>query len=421
MRHSKLVLFLVVLFTCVVFYTGTKILKPRFKSPRLSVIGFVDMADGLGRQSVELMDALHKEIDVSFLPTRKKNIYNDVPKSIQNIIKKTKRPLGKIVIYEDTFYPTSYIYFSRKFKNSPKDQIRFAYSMLESTAIPVRWAHLLNHFFDAVLVPDPFLVDVYKSSGVSIPIFVLPLGLNLEDFAKKPLKAKKNTPFTFANFGTCILRKNQEDLIEAFYRAFGNKEDVRLWINCKIKEGALYEKLQNKIKKLNVTNILLTNECFSKEEYLKNYEKIDCLVSTSRAEGFSIQPREAMALGIPCIVSDNTAQSTLCKTNLVKAVPSIQREPAFYEFFKDVCGDRFIPDLEKTKEALLDVYTHYDSYLEKSEEMRAFALTSDYQNLHDLYKMLVVPKKLLLGKENSISAECLITDSPTLYKKYENL
>ena len=420
MKPSKFTLYILLLIVCVFSYAGIKFYKKKIAPPYLSVVGFIDMSDGLGRQSVELIDALKDEVEVGFKPTRK-SIMKDVPEGVCQHLASAKTKLGKIVIYEDVLYPISHVYFSKKFKKSPKDQIKMAYTMVESSEIPKRWVHTLNHHFDAALVPDPFLVKVYQDSGVTIPIFVLPLGLNLETFAKKPIKKKAHTPFTFAHFGTCIARKNQEDLIKAFNQAFGDSKDVRLWINSKYTVDGLFEKLEKQVKALGCHNIILTKHCFSKEEYVENFDQIDCYVNTTKSEGFSIQPREAMTLGIPCIVSDNTAQSTICKSQLVQSVPTSHEEPAYYEFLHDISGVRYVPDLSETTNALKNVYENYDSFLQKSSLMKDWAMQYHYPNLHIFYKTLVKPQKIVLGNQNSIKKGVLTTTSETLYKKYKKI
>jgi glycosyltransferase involved in cell wall biosynthesis len=343
----------------------------------------------------------------------------DVPLAVQAIMGKKNQALGKVVVYEDIIYSFSHNFFHKHFDLSQKDQIRFAYSMVESSEVQKRWVYNLNHYFDAVLVPDPFLVDVYKNSGVTIPVFSLPLGLNLKKFLEKPLKNQAHTPFVFANFSACILRKNQHVLIDAFHQAFGNNPAVRLWINCRVSEGNLFQDLQDKVSSLGVSNIVLSNNCYNNTEYLQNFDKIDCYVSLSKAEGFSIQPREAMALGIPCIVSDNTAQTTICKSGCVKTLSCPIKEPAYYEIFKDVFGFYYNVELQEVSKALKEVYEEYDRHLQFSESARVWVSQYDYAALHPLYKSLIKPQLVVMGDEDRIECNRLITTSSTLYEKYQ--
>jgi len=388
--------------------------------PHLTVVGFACMSDGIGRQSVEIIDAMKDFVSVGFYPTQK-SLMTDVPEGVQKIMHKKKMQLGKVVLYEDIFYSFSHVFFQKRFKHAPADQIRIAYSMFESSQIPQQWVHNLNLYFDAVVVPDSYHIDVYQNSGVTIPIFVIPLGLNLQPFLQAPLKKSFHTPFVFANFSTCILRKNHRELIKAFHAAFGDSPEVALWINSRYTEDHLFEALQEEIASLGVHNILLTNQCPDKAQYLENFQKIDCYVSISQSEGFSIQPREAMALGIPCIVSDNTAQSTICKSNLVTSIPCPHKEPAYYELFQEVFGYRYNIDFTSCVDAMCLVYHNKEKYLSQGAAMRSWASYYDYAQLQGMYKTLIKPTKIALGDRNSIDGDTLTTNSAKLYKKYKAL
>jgi glycosyltransferase involved in cell wall biosynthesis len=376
------------------------------------------MSDGIGRQSIEIMETMSKRVSVGFHPSRN-SIMLDVPESVRTIMDKKQSRLGKVVLYEDIFYPFSHEFFTKKFRKAQKNQVRLAYSMFESTKIPQSWVYNLNRHFDAVIVPDSYLVDTYKSSGVTIPVFVLPLGLNIQNYLQAPLKTKAHSPFVFANFSTCISRKNHRKLIHAFYAAFGNNPQVLLKINSKYTEEGLLEQLHKEIEELNVHNILLTNNRYDNLEYFNNFQEVDCYVSISQSEGFSIQPREAMALGIPCILSDNTAQSTICTSNLVESVPCPIQELAYYEQFQEIFGIRYDIDFEACVAALQKVYRDYPAYLTHSAEMRQWAAQYDYQSLHSLYDTLLKPKKIVLGAENTLDHGTLTTNSQTLYQKYQ--
>lgn len=404
----------------IAFFPAKKLYKRKLDRPYLTVIGFANMADGIGRQTVEIIDSMKNYMSVGFYPTQSSNL-EDVPNHVRKIMSKTKRPFGKVILYEDIFYKTSHEFFHKKFSSISKGTIKIAYSMCESTKLHEYWVHNLNLYFDAVVVPDEFLVEAYKSSGVTIPIFVIPLGLNLKPLLSQPIKNTKHSPFVFASFGSCILRKNHDLLIEAFAKAFGNNPHVVLWINARYAKGGLAGQLKAQIKDLGVDNIIFTGLPFNSERYICNLMQVDAYVNISQAEGFSIQPREAMALGIPCIVSDNTAQSVICQTGLVRPVPCLVKEPAYYELFQDVVGYRYSPTLESTVSALLDVYNHYDNYLAHAAESRKWAANYDYSNIYPLYRTLLKPKEIKLGSENKMEGDILITNSVDLYNKYKNI
>ena len=389
--------------------------------PYLTVIGFIEMTDGLGRQSAEAIDALRNDVSIRFKSTREGFKTNEFDKPLKKILRKKSNKIGKVVLYEDIFHKSSYMFFEKYLKKNEDSIVRFAYSMFESSEIPPYFVHNLNLYFDAVVVPDEYFVSVYKNSGVSIPIFVLPLGLNLSNFLNAPLKRASNTPFVFANFSSLFLRKNQKKLINAFYKAFGDDPTVKLWINGRHDCAGIYEDLSDHIKTLGVSNILLTNICYDKKSYLENFLKVDCYVSLSLGEGFSIQPREAMALGIPTITSNSTAQDTICKSNLGMSLEASIPTPAYYEHFKELFGFQFDVDEEEVCSALIEMKNNYSSYLQKSDAMRAWASSYDYKNVKKHYKSLIAPQKIILGETNQITEDGFITNSKEFFDKCKKI
>ncbi len=399
---------------------GYKLYNKKYFKPDLTVIGFIEMFDGLGRQSAEIISALSDKVKVRFVPTRN-SLLDDVPRSVRNIAKKPPGKLGNVVIYEDCFYNTSSDFLKRKFSDTSQSSIKFAYTMFESTKIPKFWVDNLNTYFDAAIVPDKYYVTVYENSGVTIPIFCVPLGLNLKDFLTKPIKKKANSPFVFGCFSTCIERKNHVDLVRAFHNAFENSEDVTLYINCKSYSQKPFDALQKEIQAIGAKNITVTTKCFSKTEYLQEFTKLDCYVSLSKAEGFSIQPREAMALGLPVIVSDNTAQTTICDSGLALRVSCPSKEPAFYETLNEVHGERYNIDIKEASKAMKEIYSNYAFYNSLSEKRRLWASYYDYSQLKELYQTVVQPYQVVLSDENKVENGTIYTTSTLLKVKYDQL
>ena len=388
--------------------------------PYLTVIGPVDMCDGIGRQSLDLVEALHEEISIGLMPTTRISLHGFKP-SAYRLLKLRPKKLGKVIVFEDSFGLQGGSSYKRLKTLKNEHQLRIAYSMFESDRIPSEWVPIINYYFDAVVVPDACFVEVYKQSGVTVPVFSIPLGLNVEDFLAQPLKTQRNHPMVFSNLSAAVPRKNQVKLVRAFHAAFGNSPEVRLRINSRYSDLPTRNALKQEIEALGLTNIDFTEMILDKPLYVKTMEATDCYVSLSTGEGFSIQPREAMALGIPVIVTDNTGQSTICKSHLVRSVPSLDKIPAYYNWFNEVIGKAYDCSIEDAALALRDVYEHYDAYLSKGKEAREWVKQYRFTNLKPFYLSLVKPKKVTLGHENRITPEEVITDSPELYHKYRTL
>lgn len=218
-------------------------------------------------------------------------------------------------------------------------------------------------------------------------------------------------------------RKNHALLIRAFAQAFGNRDDVILRINGGGKWGkdALYAKLQDLIKKLGVQNIHLTHDALSWKDYVALMSSMDCYVNISRGEGFSISPREALALGIPAIVTDNTAQKTICSSNFVKVVPSPISIPFYCSEAMQQVGYQFNCTQEEVQKALKDVYQNYPIFLGLAHKGRKWVQQYRWANLQKKYLNLVKPKTILFGNRNEVTDDYLMTSSRELYEKYLEL
>lgn len=398
--------------------------KPKKVEPELTVIGRVNLADGICRQAGDLIENLKDELVISFIPTYPEACDSTglSPKA-RSIVEKTKElGYGDIILYEEILQlPSDTVHVENFFHKPDSKRVRIAYSMCESTGIPEKWVSLLNTHFDLVAVPDKFLVDVYRKCGVKIPIYLLPLGLNMTKWIKAPLHEAPKGVFTFANLSAAFYRKNQPLLVRAFAQAFGNRSDVRLIINCRNGMNDTKKAIHREIQLHKLTNVIFRESSLDSDRYFDLMNKVDCYVSLSIGEGYSIQPREAMALGVPVIATNALAQETICATDLVRTVPANIRRKAFYELFGTYIGEHRACTVEDAAAAMRDVYENYEEYLAKGAEAKKWAATSDFSHLRPYYLSLLNPKKISLGTENKVTPNEIITNSETLFKKYSRI
>ena len=166
-------------------------------------------------------------------------------------------------------------------------------------------------------------------------------------------------------------------------------------------------------------NVIIDERSVDFSVHFKRFLNIDCLVNISTGEGFSIQPREAMALGIPVIVSDNTAQTTLCATGLVKRVPSNILIPAHYPWPGDF-GFQYDCRTCDVAAALQDVYKNYDKYLRNAALCREWASSCDLMKVAPIYLNLIKPKRVMLGDKDVLLPDGIMTTSQKLATKYKS-
>ncbi len=391
----------------------------------LTIVGFPKFGDGIGRIPLIFIDALKDDLKINWRNTRNlRPTTEELPDGVQKFIKARKSSYrafknpGKVALLTDVLYrkkrsPHTFI---------PKESIiKIAYSMLECTAIPQKWVSILNSKFDLVVVPEKWLVPIYKKSGIKIPIFVLPLGMYLDDFLNKSFKTAPNHPFVFGNLSALMNHKNQLLLIEAFAKAFGNSPDVRLRLNARMSNVAEQDRILHKIKKLRLNNVELNVKPLSWKDYIQFMADLDCYVSFSKGEGYAVIPREALALGIPVILSDNTAHTTLCKSDHAKCIPSLIQESVDYYLFKHKNCYFYNCKVRDATTALRDMYDNYDVHLKKSLQRKNWVKQFSYKNLKKKYLNLIKPLQVQYGKEDKITEDYLMTSSKKLYSKYQKI
>ena len=71
---------------------STRYYHKRIYRPHLTIMGFANMHDGIGRQSVEIIDTLKDSLSIRFYPTQASKMA-DVPQAVQAIMKKPSHQL----------------------------------------------------------------------------------------------------------------------------------------------------------------------------------------------------------------------------------------------------------------------------------------------------------------------------------------
>lgn len=203
--------------------------------------------------------------------------------------------------------------------------IRIANTMCESDKVSDSWAEKLNGM-DHILVPNQFCKNVFLDAGVTKPIKVLPHGVDTKRYSyfHRPYRPE----FTFGTLGYLDVtdRKGAFDVIQAFVSEFDKDEPVRLILKSS-------DPLFGYYKNFSDPRIKVVTEQLSFPEVNAFYRTLDCFVFPSKAEGVGYPPREAMATGLPVIMTnwsglEDIAQSGVCYPLEPK---SLEPRPNFIE------------------------------------------------------------------------------------------
>ncbi len=243
-------------------------------------------------------------------------------------------------------------------KNSGRYRIGF--TMLESDTLPADWVYQANQM-DEVWVPSHFTRDVFVSSGVRRPIYVIPLGFNPNYFHPHIQGNKPANVFVFLSIFEWIERKAPELLLQAYVSEFTRSDDVVLVLKVFNHDPRL--NVQQQIHELtNRPNapriVVLLNQEIAEHQMGGLYRSADCFVLPTRGEGWGMPILEAMACGLPVIATDWGAQREFFNDQLGyplrvrQLIPAVARSPYY-------AGSRWAdPDIDHLRYLMRYVYEH---------------------------------------------------------------
>ena len=186
---------------------------------------------------------------------------------------------------------------------------RVGFTMLETDRIPEEWVRQAN-LMDEVWCPSEFNRKTFNDSGVTRPIYVVPLGVDPDYFNPK-LKSRRVTDnFTFLSIFEWGERKAPEVLLHSFNREFRATEPVILI--CKVTNVDAGVNVHDEIRKLELDPrggriVFSLNDLIPTYQLGVLYRSADCFVLPTRGEGWGMPIIEAMACGLPVIATDWSA------------------------------------------------------------------------------------------------------------------
>lgn len=237
--------------------------------------------------------------------------------------------------------------------------IRLLYTMFESTKIPAEWVDYLEQA-DRVLVPSKFCQEVFAKSGIESQ--VIPLGYNDEmyKFIDRSPKNPEKKNFTFLHYNAFNIRKGFTEVFKAFVKEFKPDEPVQMIFKTTLPSMPI------PISPQQYPNIKVICGSISDELQRDLLRQSDCFVFPSRGEGFGLPPLEAMATGMPTIISNTSGMTEYFNTDLMYGVKVKEECPAIYSRYKgEDVGKMFISDVDDLAAQMRYVYEHQDEAFAK--------------------------------------------------------
>lgn len=224
----------------------------------------------------------------------------------------------------------------------------FINTMWESSRLPQGWAEQMNRA-RAVIVPTQFVARVCAESGVTVPIQVIPEGIDPEVYHYE--ERLDRSGLTTLIIGPLDNRKHVPEAIAAWKTAFANDAEARLIIKTQYN-------YQNYVP--DDPRITYVDRIEPTRGIVHWYREADVLLALGN-EGFGLPLIEGMATGLPVIALNSEGQADVCQQAGDYLLPI---EPSDWQVYDNLlfgpCGVRGVPGVEEVAAKLRWVASHRD-------------------------------------------------------------
>lgn len=255
---------------------------------------------------------------------------------------------------------------------NPKSRLKLAIFNWESTSLPKEWAASVEHA-DFVLPSSNCVRDVFISNGwPERKIITVPLGVDWDRFSSAhPMEISGLNKFTFLNVSIPHYRKNIDLILDSYYSAFSESDDVSLIIKSSFDRpknkfecdlSKIIEEVGKKHKNKILPKVHLVIDKLKNIEEL--YKRSDCVISASSFEGFGLPMLEGFAAGKQIIAPRCSGQMDFLndENSFLVDVERIKAGEKYQYWRADDSSMTYLPRKESIIESMLSVYNGKRKY-----------------------------------------------------------
>jgi len=253
---------------------------------------------------------------------------------------------------------------------------KVGWTMMEVDRISPRWARACNSM-NEIWVPTEMQVGVFRDSGVEVPIHVMPLAIDITRYMPTflPMVYHGEHKFRFFSLSWWQLRKRWDLLTIAFAEEFGEEKDVGLLMKTMTAqgEGEAADQIHTWVGHRVDDQVAIIEGAFPWWEIVMMLRSAHAFVLPTSGEGYGCPPVQALACGLPVIVTDCLGPGEVLRDNVGRPYPGVYFIPAekaltdvHHEYYEG--GNWWVADVKDIRKAMREVYENYDYW--KAEAMK---------------------------------------------------
>ena len=251
---------------------------------------------------------------------------------------------------------------------------KIGWTMMEVDGISQQWVRACNSQ-DEIWVPTPYQKEFFKESGVSVPIYVVPLGYDPTKYnaSLTPAVYREEAKFRFFAMGWWQWRKRWDILLEAFDNEFGGNKDVALIIKTMSNEAdkEIAEKAASYIRPENRDQVAVICGPLPWWEVAMITRSCHAFAMATSGEGWGCPSLHALACGLPVITTDCLGPSEVLRDGKGNPYPGVMFVPAEMqkcEVAHPYYNDRnwWVVDTTHFQQAMRAVYDNYKAWKESA-------------------------------------------------------